>query len=75
MHTKSAGILLTVLALTFLLIGACGSVGGGSRPVQNTTTMTTTKGGELLDLKKAFDEGIITQKEYDKQRKVILERK
>lgn len=73
MYTKSVWVLVAVLALSCLLIGACG--GGGSRPVQNTTTTTTTKGGELLDLKKAFDEGIISQREYDRQRKVILERK
>lgn len=73
MYTKSIWTFVTVLALSCLLIGACG--GGGSRPVQNTTTTTTTKGGELLDLKKAFDEGIISQREYDRQRKVVLERK
>lgn len=73
MRTKSIFAILTVLALSCLLIGACG--GGGSRPVQNTTTMTTTKGGELLDLKKAYDSGIITEREYDKQREIILKRK
>lgn len=73
MHTKSVFTIVTILTLSCLLIGACG--GGGSRPVQNTTTMTTTKGGELLDLKKAFDSGIISQREYDKQRQVILDRK
>lgn len=72
MRIKKSVTVLCVLAFSCLLIGACG--GGGSRPVQNTTTLTTTKGGELMDLKKAFDEGIITQREYDKQRKIILER-
>lgn len=75
MYKKSVVTALSALALSCLLIGACGGIDGGSRSVQNTTTTTTTKGGELLDLKKAFDEGIITQREYDKQRKVILERK
>lgn len=73
MRTKSVICILTALALSCLLIGACG--GGGSRPVQNTTTTTTTKGGELLDLKKAYDSGIITEREYDKQREIILKRK
>lgn len=67
--------ILAVLTVLCLLIAACGSDGTSIRPVQNTTNMSTTKGGELLDLKKAFDEGIISQSEYEKQRKIILNRK
>jgi hypothetical protein len=36
---------------------------------------TTTTGQQLMDLKKALDSGAMTQKEYDQERKKILERK
>jgi len=35
---------------------------------------TTTVGQQLLDLKKALDAGAITQKEYERERKKILDR-
>ena len=36
-------------------------------------TVTTTLGQELLDLKKAYDDGIITEKEYKKAKKALIE--
>ena len=50
--------------------GACG---GGGAKVQTSST-TATKGQELMDLEKAYKQGIITEKEYKKQKKKILKR-
>ena len=53
----------------------CG--GGGSKSETKTesrmTVETTTKGQRLHDLKKALDAGAISQQEYEKERKKILE--
>jgi hypothetical protein len=46
--------------------------GGGGAKVQSEIT-TTTKGQQLLDLKKAFDSGAMNAKEYEEQRKKVLE--
>jgi hypothetical protein len=60
-----------VIVLSALLfvsgVAAC-SGGGATMQADSTTT-----GQELMDLKKALDAGVITQKEYDKQREKILE--
>lgn len=56
------------LALALTLAG-CG--GGGD--VQSTVN-TQTVGQELMDLQKARDSGALTQQEYERQRKAILER-
>ncbi|WP_312165756.1 SHOCT domain-containing protein [Phenylobacterium sp.] len=54
-----------VLSLGAAPLGACGS---------STTTQvdTATTGQELVDLKKAYDEGVITKSEYERKRKEIL---
>ena len=44
---------------------------GGSKVESDITT--TTKGQQLLDLKKALDAGAINEKEYERLRKKILE--
>lgn len=70
MDKKSFFSWLMVLAFSFSLLVACG--GGGSRTVQNTNT--TTKGQELIDLKKAYDSDIINEREYNNQREQILDK-
>lgn len=57
-----------VIALLASLLAACG---GGGATVQSSTT---TKGQELIDLKKALDEGIIDQEEYEEAKEIIIER-
>lgn len=59
-----------IIAIAAGSLAAC----GGGRTNQTTTVQTTTTGQELQDLQMAFDEGLITQKEYDKKRKEILKR-
>ena len=46
----------------------------GSRSKQTTTVQATTTVQELQDLQKARDDGLITEKEYDKKRKEIMNR-
>jgi hypothetical protein len=69
------------LLRTVVLVGLCGlllvgvaACGGGGAEVQSNVTTTTT-GQQLMDLKKALDSGAMTQKEYDQERKKVLERK
>ena len=61
-------MLSPALALAVVLNAGCG--GGDSKLEATTTTM----GQELSDLKKAYDEGIITEKEYEKSKEAILDR-
>ena len=65
---KRIGI-IGVLLVSLTALSAC----GGFSPAKQTTTVNaTTTGQQLTDLKKALDEGAITQAEYDKKRKDIL---
>ena len=56
-----------MLLVTFSLTG-CG--GGGAK----VETRTTTTGQELLDLDKAYKEGLLSEKEYDKKKKEIMKK-
>jgi hypothetical protein len=66
-----SGGLAAVLLLMSASLQGCG--GGGAHTT--TTVDATTTGQELTDLKKALDEGVITQREYNKKREEILKRK
>jgi uncharacterized membrane protein len=57
----------TVIAMV-LSLSAC----GGST---TTVKQTETQGQQLLDLKEAFDKGVITEKEYKKTKDKILKGK
>ncbi len=57
----------------FLLLGVAACGGGGAEVSSQVSTTTT--GQQLMDLKKALDSGAMTQKEYDQERKKILEKK
>jgi hypothetical protein len=65
--------LIAVSLLACLALAACGSSSRANVTVTGTTTVS--KGQELLDLKRALDEGAISQRDYDKVRKIILDRK
>jgi uncharacterized membrane protein len=62
-----AAVIMSVLVLS---LAGCG---GGGAKLQSEINTTTT-GQQLMDLKKALDAGAITQDEYDKQRKKILDK-
>lgn len=69
--TTPAPVVLVVCMLLGLGVAACG---GGGAEIKSEVSTTTT-GQQLMDLKKALDEGAITQKEYEQERKKILNRK
>jgi hypothetical protein len=65
-----------ILALAILVgvgggLGGC--FGGGADVEQHVSTVS--QGQELADLKRALDEGAITQQEYDKLHQKILSRR
>ena len=68
MKMKYRAVGLPALTLAALLIGGCG---GSDAKVETTTT---TMGQELTDLKKAYDAGIIDEKEYERSKEKILKR-
>jgi len=70
---RPLGILaLSLVLFAFVISGCCG---GGSKETKVVTesTSTTTTGQEMQDLKKALDEGAISQEEYDAAKKRILQ--
>jgi len=62
---------MAAVALSAVLLASSGcafSIGGGTtEEVQNKTW-----GQQLLDLKRALDEGALTQKEFDEAKRKIL---
>jgi hypothetical protein len=52
---------------------ALGGCGGGGAEVKSEVT-TTTRGQQLLDLKKAYESGALSKDEYESERRKILER-
>ncbi len=56
--------------LSCLMLSACGSGGAENMNINANTTI----GQELSDLKKAKDEGIISEKKYDNTKEDILGR-
>jgi len=65
--------LLVLTVLVCLNFAACG--GSKSDVKSGPSTVTTTLGQELLDLDKAYKDGIITQKEYDKAKSRLIEQR
>ena len=61
-------ILLTASAM--LLAFTLSGCGGDETVVKNVSQQST--GQQLLSLKEALDKGIITQDQYEQQKKVIL---
>lgn len=59
---------LALLAVCVAAFSGCG--GGTPAPLNNVSSNTI--GQELIDLKKAYDSNVITEKEYQRQREAIL---
>ena len=66
---------LTLAMCGLALIVTLHTVGCGSRTDQNVGFTSITKGQELQDLDAARKKGLLTEKEYEKQKKQILKRK
>jgi hypothetical protein len=64
---------LIVIVLVCVNFAACG--GSKTEVKSEPSTVTTTLGQELLDLDKAYKDGIITQKEYEKTKKRLIEKR
>lgn len=60
-------VMISLMLMVMILIGGC-----GTRVTQDV--YSTTKGKELQDLETARQQGLITEKEYNKQKKKILKR-
>jgi hypothetical protein len=63
-------ILIVLMSLSFT---ACG--GKQTKNDVKTETITTTLGQELQDLNKAYKDGIITQKEYEKAKQALIDKR
>ncbi len=73
---------LKIFILSLLIIsgagfaGCCGSPGeGGKGGTAEVHVKKHTTGQELIDLQKAHESGAIDDKEYEKQKEAILDRK
>jgi hypothetical protein len=66
---------LTRIACTLCLIALCTATGcrGGRGGKAEVSTTSTTVGQELMDLDAAHSKGLITDSEYQKKRKEIME--
>jgi hypothetical protein len=69
---RRAGLLVTTVVLGGVLSGCAWSI--GSDKCAGKVIATPTRGQELIDLKKARDQGAITEEEYQAQRKAIMEK-
>ncbi|MEE4659790.1 MAG: SHOCT domain-containing protein [Halieaceae bacterium] len=72
MNAKRLPGFVAILLVTAFSITACG--GGGAKVEATTSTTTTTMGQELMDLDKAYRDGIISKDQYEKSKKKILKR-
>lgn len=72
--TRRRRCVLPAIALALLAsLSGCGSSSKANVTVKGSTTVSV--GQELLDLKRALDEGAISQRDYDKVRAILLSRK
>lgn len=69
-HLSTAG----ALALAAVLCGCAWSI-GSKDDSPSPKEVQPTKGAELLDLKRAYEQGAINEQEYQDQRARVLERK
>ena len=66
-NASQLGIILVTLGLVTCLFSGCAwSVG------EHKDHLQPTRGQELMDLKKAMDQGIITEAEFQAQKKRVL---
>ena len=66
---RSLFTLALALPLVFAIsFGSVGCGGGGATLSQNTTTL----GQQLQDLHAAYEQGIITEKQYEKKKKELM---
>ncbi len=59
----------TILGATIIALALSLTACGGTT---TTVEQTETQGRQLMDLKEAYDKGVITEKEYNSTKKKIL---
>jgi hypothetical protein len=68
------GLLAAVICATaFTGTGCAWSIGGREDKGASTTSTNPTRGQELIDLKRAHDQGALSDEEYKAQRQRILD--
>lgn len=73
---KITKVFLTSVAIIFAAgIAGCCLGGSGSTVKTENKSISTTLGSELKDLKDAYDQGIISESEYNKAREKILKQR
>lgn len=72
--SKAIGLGVCLVVSMMLVVGPMAGC-GGSKSTGDQTVKTTTKGQELQDLDAAYKKGIISEKEYNEQKKKILKAK
>ena len=66
--------LLIIAVIPLLLMNCIGELPFSMPNNSTNTIINSTTGQELIDLQKALDAGAITQEEYDKIKKKIMEK-
>ncbi|MGB3211430.1 MAG: hypothetical protein WBB19_12055 [Desulforhopalus sp.] len=61
------------LVCSIILCATLISCGGGGAKVESTMS-TQTLGQQLIDLDKAYKEGVITEKEYEKSKEGLIKK-
>ncbi|NMC73794.1 MAG: hypothetical protein GYA56_05455 [Geobacteraceae bacterium] len=64
---------LLFLLLTGVSIAGCCGPGGGAKVENRSITTTKSLGEQLMDLKKAYESGAITESEYGELKKKAIE--
>lgn len=68
MKITSFKMVPAIVMLSMTLLAGCG---GGDSVVKSSST---TMGQELTDLKKAYDQGIISEREYERSKEKIMDK-
>ncbi len=67
---KTVALVVSLMASFLLVVGPM--AGCGSKKSSTEVVMTTTKGQQLQDLDEAHKKGILTDKQYEAEKKKIL---
>ena len=65
-------IAVIIICSLFLCVSLTGCGGGGAKMESSVSTQTL--GQQLIDLDKAFKEGVITEKEYKKAKESLIKK-
>lgn len=73
MNVPRTGATICALLLAAMVSGCCCGGGGGTTTVQPANVTTVPVGQQLIDLKKAYESGAITEEEYKKLKDGVME--